>query len=169
MTTARPPLSQTLINSIEDYGNQHNSKFAFERWEKVSKSWMAVMWHKKKHHEFNVEANSKTYSAFRNKLGSAYRSYCKANMTPVHSSALIAMQPTAPPVAQPPSAASVVAQPPQSPQPAPVISIATKLPQAITSPAPVDQIDWLVQKIKAAENLGDMSMARRLKRQLEDC
>ena len=135
MTTARPPLSQTLINSIEDYGDQHNSKFAFERWEKVGKSWMAVMWHKKKHHEFNVEANSKTYSAFRNKLGSAYRSYCKANMTPAHSSALIAMHPAAPPVAQP----------------------------------PVDQIDWLVKKIKAAENLGDMSMARRLKRQLEDC
>ena len=115
MTTVRPPLSQTLIDSIEDYGNQHNSKFAFERWEKVGNSWMAVMWHKKKHHEFNVEANSKTYSAFRNKLGSAVRSYRKANSTPD------------------------------------------------------DQIDWLVKKIKAAEKLGDMSMAQRLKRKLEDC
>ena len=147
----------------------HNSKFVFERWEKVGKSWMAVMWHKKKHHKFNVEANSKTYSSFRNKLGSAYQSYCKANMTPTHSSALIAMQPAHPPAAQPLSAASVVAQPLQSPQPAPVVTIATQPPQAIAAPAPVDQIDWLVKKIKAAEKLGDMSMARRLKRKLEEC
>ena len=170
MTTACPPLSQTLIDSIEDYGNQHNSKFAFERWEKVGKSWMAVMWHKKKHVEFNVGANSKTYSAFRNKLGSAFRrSYRKANMTPTRSSALIAMQSATSPTAQPLSAASLVAQPPQSPQPAPVVSIATQPSLVIAPPAPVDQIDWLVKKIKAAEKLGDMSMARRLKRKLEDC
>ena len=66
----------------------------------MGKSWMAVMWHKKKHHEFNVEANSKTYSAFRNKLGSAFRSYRKANMTPTRSSALIAMQSATSPTAQ---------------------------------------------------------------------
>lgn len=97
----------------------------------------------------------------------------------------VAAQP--PPVASaavhPPPAALVVAQPAVAAQPLPAVAqppaaLAASAaqppptvvqPAAVVPPAPLDQIDWLVKKIKAAEKLGDKSMVRRLKRKLEDC
>lgn len=139
-----------------------------------------------------VKCNALTRNTFNNGISRASKRTCKCSSIRTAPPPL-AVQPTAVALlhlpaaqvapaasaaAQLPPAAPVATQPPVAAQFLPAVAPAASAaqppppvvqPAAVAPPAPVDQIDWLVKKIKAAEKLGDESMVRRLKRKLEDC